>query len=268
MSIEAGTPRLPVHWHIDCKRTSVIVERCAEGPRAGQALLSDEEVLGRVRSGETSLYEVLVERHHKRVYLLTRRLLRDHAEAEDATQEVHLKVLTRLDQFAERSTFASWLTRIAINEALSRLRSRARRPLVEISDDESGKPTFEFRSKEGDPEEKAIEAEASARVDKAVGALPEAYRAVFVTRELDELTTAETASRLGVTDQCVKSRLFRARAILRKKYTKPRKAMFRRGVCTRQAPTAPYSPCNPYLPAGAGLTTLPQKTTRVRVVIR
>ncbi len=198
---------------------------------AGEAL-SDEEVVGRVRSGETDLYEILVERHHRRLYLLTRRLLRDDAEAEDATQEVHLKVLTRLDQFAARSSFAKWLTRIALNEALSRLRTRSRRPVLSMPEPSADRPVVEFRSREEDPEVKAMAAEATGRVSKVLRTLPETYRAVFVTRELDEMSTAETASLLGVTDQCVKTRLNRARALLRRKYENAREAGYTSRVYT------------------------------------
>jgi RNA polymerase sigma-70 factor (ECF subfamily) len=205
---------------------------CTGSFHAGAPALSDEEVVGRVRSGETSLYGILVERHHRRLYSLTRRLLRDDAEAEDATQEVHLKVLTRLDQFAARSSFAKWLNTVAVNEALSRLRSRARRPVLPISDSGTDEPAYVLRSHEDDPERKAMAAEASARVDRVLDTLPEAYRAVFVTRELDEMTTAETASLLGVTDQCVKTRLYRAKALLRRKYVRPRQARQRRGAYT------------------------------------
>ncbi len=196
---------------------------CSVKLNAGPAL-SDEEVVGRVRSGETDLYGILVERHHRRLYLLTRRLLRDDAEAEDATQEVHLKVLTRLDQFEARSSFAKWMTRIALNEALSRLRTRARRPVLTISDPGEGRPVLDFRSREDDPEVKAITAEASGRVGKVLQTLPETYRAVFINRELDDMTTAETASILGLSDQCVATRLNRARALLRRKYEKAREA--------------------------------------------
>ncbi len=198
---------------------------------AGLAL-SDEEVVGRVRSGEIALYEILVKRHHRRLYLLTRRMLRDDAEAEDVTQEVHLKVLTRLDQFAARSSFAKWLTRIALNEALSRLRTRARRPVLAFPEPGPDRPAIEFKSREDDPEMKAMTAESSARVTKVLQTLPEIYRAVFITRELEEMSTAETASSLGVTDQCVKTRLNRARSLLKRKYVKVREAGYPSRVYT------------------------------------
>jgi len=193
---------------------------CNSGNHSGVQGLSDEEVVGRVRAGETSLYEILVHRHHQRLYSLTRRLLQNEAEAEDATQEVHLKALTRLDQFAARSSFAKWLNAIAVNEALGRLRTRTRRPFLDVADFGTDKAAVVLKSSEDDPEKQAIASESSARVGKVLEMLPKPYRVVFITRELDEMSTAETASKLGVTDECVKTRLHRAKSLLRRKYVR------------------------------------------------
>ncbi len=205
---------------------------CTSGNHAGTQGLSDEEVVGRVRAGETSLYEILVHRHHQRLYSLSLRVLGNDAEAEDATQEVHLKAFTRLDQFAARSSFAKWLNAIAVNEALARLRTRRRRPFLDIADFGTDKAALVLRSHDDDPEKKAIASEATARVSKALAMLPKPYRVVFITRELDEMSTAETAGRLGVTDECVKTRLYRAKGLLRRKYVKVRRTSYRSSVYT------------------------------------
>ncbi len=179
--------------------------------------LSDEEVLGRVRAGETGLYGILAQRHHRRLLRLARRVLRDENEAEDVAQDVHLRVLTHVDQFAGRSSVLTWLTRITVNEALSRLRTRARRPVADLSVVELGFASASVPSPRN-PEESAIEEEARRRATRVVTTLPAKYRGVVILRELQELTSAEAARCLGLTQKCVNTRLHRARNLLRVHY--------------------------------------------------
>lgn len=166
----------------------------ALGVHTCEQLVSDEEVLGRVRAGELAQYEILVRRHQRRLYGLARRILRDDGEAEDAVQEVHLRVLTHLDQFAGRSSFLTWLTRIALNESLSRLRNQVRRPLLDIPAGAQSNDAFTLPSSGDDPEQQVISTELRRTLQRALDALPENYRAVFTMREISEMSTAEAAS--------------------------------------------------------------------------
>ena len=175
---------------------------------AASAAWTDEEIIRRVVAGETSLFELLMRRYNQRVYRAVRAILRDDAEAEDVMQQAYINAYTHLHQFAERASFATWLTRIAINEALARVRpARAAAPHDEIMENlESNTP---------DPEQQAVASELHDLVEREIAALPERYRSVLMLREVEGCSTAETAEALGVQEDVVKTRLHRARGMLR-----------------------------------------------------
>ncbi len=177
--------------------------------------LTDADVVRRVVGGETALFEVLMRRHDQRVYRAVRGILRDEDEVEDAMQQAWLQAYTHLADFEGSSAFTTWMTRIAANEALGRLRKRAR--LAPVDDDEEGDGTMDPRAE--DPEERAAAREATALVERAVDQLPPGYRSVFMLREVEHLSTEETATALGLGEEAVKVRLHRARAMLRKTLT-------------------------------------------------
>lgn len=166
--------------------------------------LSDEEIVVRVLGGDVPLFELLVRRYNQRLYRATKAILKDDAEAEDAMQEAYIHAFVKLDQFAGEAKFSTWLTKIAIYEALGRLRRRKRQE--EVPDT--------MKSREN-PERTAYNSELRAAIEAAVQKLPPIYRAVFVLREIEELTGAETAACLGITEETVKTRLHRARMLLR-----------------------------------------------------
>ena len=166
--------------------------------------LADEEIVTRVLDGETALFELIVRRYNQRLFRVTRAILRDDDAAQDAMQEAYLRAFAKLDQFAGEAKFSTWLTKIAVYEALGRLR-RAK-PEEELPD----------TMKNGDnPERSAYGRELKSAIEKAVDSLPPLYRSVFVMREVDDLSVAETAECLGVTPETVKTRLHRARTLLR-----------------------------------------------------
>ena len=177
--------------------------------------LSDTDVVRRVRAGETALFEILMRRHNQRIYRVARAIVKDDSEAEDVMQEAYVNAYTHLHQFAERAQFSTWLTRIAVNEALARVRRQAR--LTDLDEDgEAGEQTMPgFNSISRDPEQQASNGELRALLEAAVDRLPEAYRVVFMLREIEGLNTADTAECLGVTEETVKTRLHRGRALLR-----------------------------------------------------
>ena len=178
------------------------------------ALLSDAEVVERVRDGQIALFEMLMRRHNRRVYRCVRSILRDESEIEDVMQQAYLAAFHHLAEFEGRSSVATWLTRIAMNAALSRLRTRSRFT-VPSSDEEGGDAMSLWPSTAPDPEQQAIAHELGQVLETAVDALPRSYRTIFVLREVEGLNTLETAELLGLSEPVVKTRLHRAKAQLR-----------------------------------------------------
>jgi RNA polymerase sigma-70 factor, ECF subfamily len=174
--------------------------------------LSDQDIVQRVRGGDPALFEVLMRRHNQRVYRAVRAILRDEAEVEETMQQAYLSAYVHLGQFNGASKFSTWLTRIAINEALGRLRRatplRALEPSEEAMDMAS--------ALNSNPEEQVGQRELVTLLQTAVDRLPEVYRSVLMLRQVEGLSTLETAEALSVTEDVVKVRLFRARALLRK----------------------------------------------------
>jgi RNA polymerase sigma-70 factor (ECF subfamily) len=178
-----------------------------------EALL-DEEVVARVRKGETALYEIIMRRYNRRLFRIARSILRSYHEAEDVVQEAYVRAYLHLDKFAGKASFATWLTKIAIYEALARAKREDR--LEAIATPESEKLVMrELKSSAPDPETQALTCEARAFLEAAVDTLPDNYRSVFMMREIEGMTTAETADCLEITEETVKMRLHRARELVR-----------------------------------------------------
>jgi RNA polymerase sigma-70 factor (ECF subfamily) len=184
-------------------------------PVTAQSELRDEEVVGRVLAGETALFEILMRRYNQRLYRVSRGILRDDSEAEDVMQDAYVRAYEHLRQFAGRAAFATWLTRIAIHEALARKRRRGRLDELDALP-ANGESMAIMKSSEPSPEAGTATAEARVLLEQAIDHLPEAYRTVVMLREVEEMSVAETAESLGVTDAVVKTRLHRAHAMLRK----------------------------------------------------
>ena len=175
---------------------------------------ADEEVVQRVRAGDTALFEVLVRRYNQRLYRVARAIVRNDAEAEDVMQDAYVRAFARLDQFEGRAQFAAWLTRIAVNEALARLRIQKRmQPLAE--DGGEGEITMPADQHSMNPEEQTSNAELGRILEETLLSLPEQYRTVVMLRDVEEMTTAETAEVLGLTEENIRVRLHRGRAIMR-----------------------------------------------------
>jgi RNA polymerase sigma-70 factor, ECF subfamily len=182
---------------------------------AAASAMTDEEVVERVRAGETALFEILMRRHNQRLYRVTRSILGNDTEAEDVTQDAYVRSYMHLDQFDGRAKFSTWLTKIAVHEALARARQRQR--LVEIDDaSESTEGRMNLESKAPSPEQEVLTHTMRLVLEAAVDRLPETYRSVFMLREVEEMSTAETAECLDLSEEAVKVRLHRARSMLRK----------------------------------------------------
>jgi RNA polymerase sigma-70 factor (ECF subfamily) len=190
-----------------------------EEETAGHAVIacaqSDEDVIASIQAGDRDLYETLVRRYDRFLHYMTLRVVHDDADADDLVQETHLKAFVNLGQFAGRSSFATWLTTIAVHGAIAFARRAPYRlarngGLRSIEDSETGVAAVAL-----DPEQQVLDDEARRALRAAVAALPPNYRAVVVLRGMRELSTAETARQLGTTPQSVKMRLHRAKTLLR-----------------------------------------------------
>jgi len=179
---------------------------------AAPATLPDEDIVGRILAGEAPLFEVLMRRHNQRLYRAARAILRDDREAEDVMQEAYVNAYTHLAQFDRRAKFSTWLTKIAVHEALARARRRGRYASLEDSSLEERMPTLSSP----DPERQAFGREIGAFIEAAVEELADGYREVFMLRQVQGMSTAETAEVLGLSEDVVKTRFSRARAALQR----------------------------------------------------
>jgi RNA polymerase sigma-70 factor (ECF subfamily) len=176
--------------------------------------LTDEEVVAQVRTGNAALFEILMRRHNQRVYRAARAILGNDAEAEDVMQEAYVRAFTHLDQFENRAKFSTWVTKIAVHEALARVRKSKRWESLDSEADTDVRVRPEPMSNARNPEEQMFGAQMKTLLETSLDALPDKYRTVFVLREIEEMSTTETAEALGITEEAVKTRLHRARAML------------------------------------------------------
>jgi len=176
----------------------------------------DEELVERVLQGEIAWFELLMRRYNQRLFRVTRAILGSSAEAEDVTQDAYVRAYTHLGQFEGRARFATWLTKIAVYEARERVRKQRRfTPLEEPHGVTDIRPPTLLRTAPGDdPESSAAARELGAVLREAVDELPKPLREVFVLRQVEGLSTAETAECLEITAANVKVRLHRARTTL------------------------------------------------------
>jgi RNA polymerase sigma-70 factor (ECF subfamily) len=172
--------------------------------------LPDEAIVEKVLGGETALFEVLMRRHNERVYRAARAIIRSDLEAEDVMQEAYVNAYAHLAQFDGRARFSTWLTKIAVYEAIARARRQGRyQPL-----DDHSLETFMPPTSSPDPERQAFGRELASLIESAVDRLGDGSREVFMLRQIEGLSTAETAEVLGVSEDVVKTRFSRARHAL------------------------------------------------------
>lgn len=174
--------------------------------------LPDEDVVARVLAGETALFEVIMRRYNQRLYRAARSIVRDETQAEDVMQAAYVLAFQNLRQYSGRASFGAWLTRIAVNEALGRLRGARR---FDQPADNEGDGMDRFASATPDPEQAAATSEVRQLLQGLIDDLPESSRTVFVLRDVEGMSTAEASEALGISEENVKVRLHRARATLR-----------------------------------------------------
>ena len=192
--------------------------RQAKVPKIAPAGGGDTELVRRALGRDEAAVRAIITANNRRLYRLARGILRNDSEAEDVVQETYVRAFTHLKDFRGDSSLATWLSRIAMNEALGRLRRR--RPGVEWSSLPEGTLEaqiiqFPLSSAASDPEKSMAQREIQHVVEHAIDELPEAFRLVFITRVVEGMNVEETAEILKIRPETVKTRLHRARALLR-----------------------------------------------------
>jgi RNA polymerase sigma-70 factor, ECF subfamily len=182
--------------------------------------LDDGQLVELAKSGNAAVFRTIMQRHNRRLYRVARGILGYDADTEDVVQETYVRAFENLTLFRGESKLATWLTRIAINQALGR--KRKRRPQSDLSTldmlDEQGEVRaliFPGASANSDPETETSRTEIRCLLERAVDNLPEAFRVVFVMREIEQMNVEETSSQLQIPPETVKTRLHRARRLLR-----------------------------------------------------
>lgn len=191
---------------------------------AGAAGVFEEApVLERARAGDDQAFTQLVQQYSRKIFRLAKNITQHDEDAEDVLQEAFLKAYEHLGEFQGNSKFYTWIVRIAVNEALMKLRKRRTDrtvPLDEPVDTGEEMVTREIAVWEDNPEQRYSQEEMSEILDSAVQSLKPDFRTVFILRDIEELSTEETAEALGISVPAVKSRLLRARLQLREKLTR------------------------------------------------
>ncbi|MBB6488695.1 RNA polymerase sigma factor [Rhizobium lusitanum] len=184
------------------------------------AALSNADVVAHARTGDEVAIRILVQRHNRRLFRTARAIVHDDAEAEDVVQATYVHAFTRLDTFRDEAQFTTWLTRIALNEALGRVRRR--RPSVGLEEiDMTAEPRrgellqFPTSLFVADPEAEFSRSETRRLLERAIDGLPDEFRAIFVLRDVEGMSTEEAASYLGIKPETAKTRLHRARKMMR-----------------------------------------------------
>ncbi len=183
------------------------------------ASLDDDALLRRIRAGDRDAFTDLMRRYNRRLYRVARSVLRDDAEAEDALQDAYLQAYRALPAFRGESALGTWLTRIVVNAALMRQRKTGRlAEVIELGADFGADDTalpHDRLDEPAQPELAALRGQTRRLIETGIDKLPAAFRTVFVLRAVEELTVEETAATLDIPEATVRTRYFRARAMLR-----------------------------------------------------
>jgi RNA polymerase sigma-70 factor, ECF subfamily len=186
--------------------------------QATSAVSDDAELAGRALARDAGAFRTIMQRHNRRLYRIARSILRNNTEAEDAVQDAYVSAFTHLASYRGESTLATWLSRIVMNEALGRLRQR--RHTVDIAALESVRSEadiiqFPLSTPSDDPERTMAQRQILQLVEQATDNLPEVFRLVLVTRVIEGMSVEETSELLGIKPETVKTRLHRARQLVR-----------------------------------------------------
>jgi RNA polymerase sigma-70 factor (ECF subfamily) len=181
------------------------------------------ELVRAAQQGDVGAFEQLVRKYDRNVFRIANHITQNREDAEDVVQDAFLKAYQKLDQFQGNSKFYTWIVRIAVNEALMKLRKRKSDKLVSMDEDvetDEGTITREFADWSPNPEQQYNQAELNDILSRTIQGLPASFRTVFVLRDVEGLSTEETAEMLGLSVPAVKSRLLRARLQLRERLSR------------------------------------------------
>jgi len=183
----------------------------------------DIALVERARAGDQAAFEQLVRQYDRQIFRVAQHITQNREDAEDITQDVFLKAYGKLEQFQGNSKFSTWLVRIAVNESLMRLRKRKTSRTVSMDQDvqtEEGSIPRDFADWSPNPEQIYGQSELGDILRKTINGLPPGFRTVFTLRDIENLSTEETAEALGLSVPAVKSRLLRARLQLRERLSR------------------------------------------------
>ena len=183
----------------------------------------DVALVARAKDGDASAFEQLVRQYDRQIFRVAQHITQNREDAEDITQDVFFKAYQKLEQFQGNSKFSTWLVRIAVNESLMRLRKRKTSKTVSMDEDvhtEEGSIPRDFAEWRPNPEQLYGQGELSEILRKTIQGLPPGFRTVFTLRDIENLSTEETAEALGLSVPAVKSRLLRARLQLRERLSR------------------------------------------------
>jgi len=209
---------------LDGDSSCILKKRRPVTPTPQSAAAFDEPALvARAQSGDAAAFAELVQHYDRKIFRLAKNITQNDEDAEDVLQETFMKAYEHLSGFQRNSKFYTWIVRIAVNEALMKLRKRRSGKIVSLDEPlETGEEEVkrEIAVWEGNPEERYSQEELRRILDEAVDSLKPDFRTVFALRDIEELSTEETAEALGISVPAVKSRLLRARLALREKLTR------------------------------------------------
>jgi RNA polymerase sigma-70 factor (ECF subfamily) len=183
----------------------------------------DVALVASARGGDVRAFEELVSKYDRQIFRIAQHITQNREDAQDVVQDAFLKAYEKLDQFQGNSKFYTWLVRIAVNESLMRLRKRRTGKMVSIDDDietEEGSVPRDLADWSPNPEQNYSQSELAEILRKTIQGLPQGFRVVFVLRDVEGLSTEETAETLGLSIPAVKSRLLRARLQLRERLSR------------------------------------------------
>ena len=187
---------------------------------ATEEIHPDVALVERAKGGDEAAFEQLIRQYDRQIFRIARHITQNKEDAEDIVQDTFLKAYQKLHQFQGNSKFYTWLVRIAVNESLMRLRKRRNSKTVSMDEDvqtEEGSVPRDFADWTPDPEQQYGQGELGEILRKTIAGLPPGFRSVFTLRDVENLSTEETAEALGLSVPAVKSRLLRARLQLRER---------------------------------------------------
>jgi RNA polymerase sigma-70 factor, ECF subfamily len=219
---DTGSPVASTRRRFQCPFSHLLLMPAIQSP-VTEEIHPDVALVARAKEGDQAAFEQLVRQYERQIFRVAQHITQNREDAEDITQDAFLKAYEKLDQFQGNSKFSTWLVRIAVNESLMRLRKRKTSKTVSMDQDvqtDEGSIPRDFAEWRPNPEQQYNQAELADILRKTIQGLPPGFRSVFTLRDVENLSTEETAEALGLSVPAVKSRLLRARLQLRERLSR------------------------------------------------